>query len=325
MTHTEAILWVELTSTSTAATRFGVDAHQTYRDIAKLCHPDVVPVELKARAEKATVKLNTLYASLNGKGKPKSAVLIGDWVVEEPLAKGDICDLHKASSAKFESAVLKIAQTPRDNDLVEQEAKALKILAADPLSANFKHYVPRLYATFQASGRRTNVISYADKHHSLADILTLYPNGLDFRVCGWMFNRILSTIGWAHSNGLVHGAIFPEHLLYDANHHLTLVDWCYSVDAGHPLKAIIKKHRYPPEVLRKKEACAGLDIYMAARVIRQAAASVPKRFNDLFAWCQAESPRARPADAWQLQDQWRALLKEEFGAPKFVEFKLPTQ
>jgi serine/threonine protein kinase len=317
MTTIEAITLIESAS---PAVLFGDNAKASYRRLAMLCHPDKVDGVLKPRAAKAFIRLRTYYSQW---ALPFVAKL-GDWSITEPLTTGDICDLYITKP----EAVLKIARATNNNDLMEAEGVALKALHADKRSDEFKRYIPRLLETFKASGRRTNVLTLASSYYSLADIKALYPNGLDFRHCIWMLNRLLSALGFAHANGICHGAILPEHLLYHPETHaLLLIDWCYSVKIGQPIIARVKAHaaEYPPEVARKTAAMASTDLYMAARAIYGASAKVPKRFKAFLEHCQAESPHARPDNAWSLQDRWRSLAIEEFGPPQYIRLEIPKQ
>jgi len=305
----------------------GTDPEKNYKALAFLVHPDRATAALgKDRAEKAFAKLSTLYASLNGK-TVSNAVILGDWIVEGAFAKGDICDLYRVTHKDGrQKAILKIARSAVDNDLLTTEAATLGALQADKLADTFKVYVPRLLNNFVASGRQANVVPLADGYYSLADIKGIYSGGVDFRHCIWFMNRLLSALGFAHRNGICHGAVLPEHLLYHPEGHgLVLVDWCYSVKPGETIKARVKNREgyYPPEVGRKSPALASTDIYMAASAIMSAAVKpLPRRFMALFDHCLAQSPKARPQDAWELQDRWQELSREEYGKPKYLKLDL---
>lgn len=326
MTQSLAISLIEQAPTPAALFLGGPPPETVYRNLAKLCHPDIVTEVPKDRAEKAFKKLGAFYAEITGKTVTNFPVLAG-YAIERALAKGDICDVYVCSSDKYSRAVLKIAQLPRDNDLVTAEASALKLLHADSNSDNFKKYIPILIKTFKASGRQVNVVSMASTHMALGDICGAHPNGLDFRHLVWMGNRLWSALGFAHRNGLVYGCVIPEHLLYQpVSHQLVLIDWCYSVKIGEKIPAIVKLHEkdYPPEVARKLRATPATDIYMAAHAIKQATDKIPKRFLGLFDHCLAASPSARPQDAWELQDKWEELAKAEYGPAKYLELKVPV-
>ena len=317
----------KIVEAKTAAALFGDDKNAMFKRLAKLVHPDMVDGKMKARAHEAFTKLNRLYAEANGKAEPFSIMKIGSWIVKGSLAKGEIADLYGAVSEKDDEAVFKIARAAKDNDLMEAEAESLKKLWKSATTDNFKKYLPQMFESFKASGRRVNVLMSAGKYHrSLVDILSQYPGGLDFRHIVWMMNRLLSVLGYIHEQGIVHGAILPEHLLYQTEDHgLMLVDWCYSVEQGKPIRAIVKAHKsyYPPEVLKKRGASPATDIYMAAKVMLLAAERVPIRFRALLEeWCLVESVRARPQDAWGLQERWETLAKEEYGSPKYVRLEM---
>jgi len=315
----EAIAFIETASSSAL---FGSSPKDSYRKWAMLCHPDKVESHLAARATKAFARLEGLYSALT----TSAIVDIGGWSVGAPRAKGDICDLYNAQKGR-DPCILKIAREAQDNDLVGAEAEALRTLwGRAPQEGEFLRYVPQLAASLRASGRQANVLSVADQQsYTLADLEAMFPAGIDFRHVVWMGNRLLSALGFAHGKGIVHGAVLPEHLLYGPEcHGLMLVDWCYSVKIGESLKARVKARaaNYPPEVARKRAATPATDIYMAARCLFNPA-RFPKRFAPLFDYCLASSPGARPQDAWELQDEWRKLAKDEYGEPKYLKLEIP--
>lgn len=319
MTPTEAINFVETASSSAF---FGANPRDSYRKWARLCHPDKVESSLAVRATKAFARLEELYSALTASVR----IQMGEWSVGSPQAKGDICDLYNAKKGA-DSYILKIARDAQDNDLLAAEAAALRTLwARSPKEGEFLRYIPQLAGSLQASGRQANVLSVADpQSYTLADLKAIFPAGIDFRHVVWMGNRLLSALGFAHGKGIVHGAVLPEHLLFGPESHgLMLVDWCYSVKIGDSLKARVKARadHYPPEVARKRPAVPATDIYMAVRALLKLA-PIPKRFIPLFDYCLAESPGARPQDAWDLQDEWRKLANDEFGEPKYLKLEIP--
>lgn len=334
-----AIKHIEAAKTS--ASMFGIgDAETVYKQLARLCHPDVLAKETTAtqkRGNDAFAKLSQMYASLNGKGVSSSPVVFGKWIVEHPIVGGDIADIYQVTSADIKRGVMKIARSAGDNDLMDREVTSLKKLATDTRSDKYKHYVPSIIDTFKASHRRATIINPAEAPLrdgtiepmiSLSDILGMTGGKLDMRHVVWMSNRLLAALGFVHKNGIVHGAIVPPHLMYGpGSHNMLLVDWCYSVSAENVtnVPALVKDYRawYPREVLRKDKPTPGTDIYMWAYMVRQIADKVPARFKGLLDWCLADSARTRPQDAWEVQDKWGALAQEEFGKPKYLKLNLP--
>jgi hypothetical protein len=124
--------------------------------------------------------------------------------------------------------------------------------------------------------------------------------------------------------------VHPEHLLYrPVDHGLTVIDWCCAVIDGTnepvPLVSVAWEPHYPPEIRRKRPE-PSTDIYMAAKAMVYAAAGkMPKGFGGLLDWCMADSPKSRPTDAWEVQDQWKARAEQEYGPAKFVALEVPKQ
>lgn len=299
---------------------FGTDPLATYRKLAKLVHPDLHPYNVSAH--KAFERLASLYAEATGKKPVADPIVIGKWVVGELLMSTEVCDLYSASSKGVPLAAFKIAKSAKDNDLMEQEYSNLGILGAAT-----KGKISKSIERLSVSGRQANILPYAEGFHSAKDLRSMCP-GLDFRHVVWMVNRSLTAIGLAHRAGVIHGAVLPEHLLLNPSEHsLVLMEWCYSVtiESRLAVPAIVKAQRalYPAEILRKVSPTAAADIHMLMGSLRDMAA-IPKRFRAIFDWCLAASPNARPQDAWQLQDKWKALAVEEYGPPAFVKLEIPV-
>ena len=71
------------------------------------------------------------------------------------------------------------------------------------------------------------------------EVKNAFPDGLDGRHVAWIWRRVLNIIGFAHSNGIIHGAVLPMHILIEPNtHKLLLVDWCCATRERHPLPII---------------------------------------------------------------------------------------
>lgn len=316
------------------------EPEKKYRMLALLCHPDQLqtqPESIRTRGEAAFRKLSMLYAQINGKTAVPAPVVLGKWVVGNLIIPGDITDIYHASSKEHAHSVLKIARSPADTDLMEQEVAALKKLHADTRSEKFKHYVPAVQDTFKASGRRAVVMQFAEaelRKGGFEPLITLEnitatTGKLPMRHVVWMSNRLLSALGFVHNNGVVHGAIIPSHLMYGPlSHTLLVVDWCYSVDAAKlkHIPAIVEKYKswYPREVLRKNKPSPSTDLYMWAMMVRNTAESIPPRMKGLLDWCLTDSMKTRPENAWDVQDKWRKLAKEEFGPPSYTELKMTT-
>lgn len=305
----------------------GGDSDKWYKRYARICHPDAVPDHYKKRAEEGFKKLQELYNACTKRPVP-SQVIIAGCVVTDPLAKGDISDLYCGESATDPKIILKIIRRPADNDLMDREKAALQDLWKPNFNfENFKKYLPKFYGGVKASGRRVNILHNEQGYYSLQEISTWMNANVDFRHIVWMMNRALSVLGFAHRNGYVHGAVLPSHLLYHPTEHgLKLIDWCYSCTKDQKIPAIVRDYigHYPPEVAKKMHPGPWTDIYMLMKTMTKVTGKVPKRFEDLIQWCMAGSPASRPNDAWNIQDRWVNLAREEYGPPKYFKLDLPS-
>ncbi|MET7395894.1 lipopolysaccharide kinase InaA family protein [Dactylosporangium sp. NPDC005572] len=316
MTPLEAIAYVE---TATAEELFGgADPARQYRRLARLTHPDTAG----PGGARAFARLAELWHRRGTIHSPH-----GRYSTNHRDFEGDLANLYRVPEGH-----LKLVRDPSCNDLMAREAKALRRLAehGDP---RYLPYVPRLVDSFRHKDagvvRRANVIgtSAAGPLHSLADVATKRPDGLDPRDAAWMWRRLLVALGTAHRAGVVHGAVLPEHVLIQAEDHgVILVDWCYSAaEPGERIAAIVPRHRdsYPPEVLAKETPGPFTDLAMAARLMAglmgDRAPQPLRRFAD---GCRLAAPRQRPDDAWRLLAELDELLHRLYGPRKFRPFTL---
>jgi serine/threonine protein kinase len=149
-----------------------------------------------------------------------------------------------------------------------------------------------------------------------------------------MFNRVLAALGTAHGLGLVHGAVLPEHVLIrPSDHNGVLIDWCYSVPIGEPIRAISRPRAddYPPEVMAKQGATPATDLFMAARLMSRLLGGAgepppgaPRPIQALLRACLIPSPARRHSDAWQVLEDFHPILGDLYGPPVFRPFRMPA-
>lgn len=318
-----------------------IDAN--HRRLAKECHPDrfvKAAPSVRKRAETAFKLLQDLYAQAIGKPSLTSPVRVGDYVVTGSLTRGDVCDLYHVESTKDDSTgILKLARSSRDNDLMQAEFENLTFLLDSAAGSawsgldkheTFQHYLLKLLTTVKANGRQGNILSDANEFIPLNEFNSIWKHGIDYRHFVWMCNRALSIIGYAQYRGVVHGAVLPEHLLYNpVSHDLRLVDWCYSVRSASnkhiPAIVSARKELYPQEVTRKLPASAMTDLCMLVRSLEtvRIAGERPEAFKHLLTWAKADSTSSRPQNIWEFQDRWVAAAKVAYGPAKFTVLEIP--
>jgi serine/threonine protein kinase len=304
------------------------DLQREFRRLAKLVHEDVLPRHLRERGNKAFAKLVELRDQLSTSVETHETVSVGDWLVTKPFRRGDLCSLYFAHKKDETTGLLKVPRMANALGYIAREAEVLrKIHACRTQYRAFGHYFPRVLDSFvDDEGTPVNVLTKAPGI-TLQQVLAHYPDGLDFRHVVWIGNRLFSALGYAHYNGSVHCAPFPEHLVLDVeNHHLVLVGWCQSTPLANRATIISTDHvdDYPPEVTERWGLSAATDLYLAAQTLRRAARNIPPRFRPLFDLWMADSPNSRgcgtPLGA---KERWLQLAQEEYGPPTFVPLTVP--
>lgn len=331
------------------------EAARVHRHLARHVHPDRAwsPGCTATEAGHLFARLQDLYArfvaAAPGGAGPGTTPLVVDTgrtrlVVGEQVAAGDVANLYAArvtplsahGPGRTVAGVWKVARHPRDNDLLDAEARSLSVLATrgDP---RFAAYVPRLLDTFAHRDtrtgvqRRTTVLGRLDGFVTLAEVTAAHPEGVDPRDGAWIWRRLLVALGYAHRAGVVHGAVTPAHVLVDpVAHGVVLVDWCHSVprEPATPLAALSASHTdlYPPEVRDRRAATPSLDIWLAARTMASLVGRrLPQPMRLFVAGCTTASAAGRPQDAWQVQREFDELLERMYGPRVFRPFPWPPR
>ncbi len=320
-----------------------------YRELVAIAHPDRNP-GLAAEANEAFQALQTWYAAAQRQieqhvygAAPQISVVtkLHRYVGYEPPLQGDLCELFPAD-AGGSRVLLKVARGARNNDLLQAEVQALRRIDRALEGQAVRPHFPTLVEHFlmrDAAGvqRQGNVLRAEAGAISLADVLRAYPGGVQLADAAWMFNRLLAALGVTHSLGIVHGAVVPAHVLIrPADHNGILIDWCYSVAVGEPLKAMSPPYAadYPPEVRERQPATPATDLYLAARCMarlltgdsaaQELPPSIPKPIRSLLRACLIPAPARRAADAWQVFDDFREILHRLHGPRTFRPFHMPS-
>jgi hypothetical protein len=300
---------------------FGTDhPARRYRQLARALHPDLAS---GPDATAAFIRLARLWQDRFG---TVIRTKLTEYRLADRWCQGDLADLYDASPGQL----LKLPRNPANNDLMERESVALRVLEeqGDP---RFLPYVPRLVETFlhrdadTGADRRINVIGTVPNLRSLAEVRAAYPDGVDPRDVAWMWRRLLVAIGVAHRCGLVHGAVLPPHVLIEPDQHgVVLVDWCYST-IDEPVPALVPEFAdwYPAEVHKRRLPGPGTDIAMASRCMRYLMGpKAPAALRAFAAGCELSAVDARPDDAWRLLDELDGVLARLYGPRRFRPFRL---
>jgi hypothetical protein len=318
---------------------------RSYRRLAAALHPDANPGRAVAAAE-AFRQLQEWYAAAQ---RDLRAGVYGDvprfrltstrcrYVCYGAVHTGEYCDLFPSTDTDG-ALLLKVAREPQFNPLLEAEAQAIgridRELNGQALRAHFPVLVERFPAADQHGRRRqVQVLRREEGTLSLADLLQRAPQGLHPADAAWIFNRLLAALGVAHSLGIVHGAVLPQHVLIrPADHNAVLIDWSASGSSGTPIRVISSTWIgfYPPEAAAGRPLGPASDLYMAARCMAlllggsgqapEPPPSTPAPLRRLLAACLIAAPHRRAGDAWQVLDDHHEVLRRLYGPPSFRPF-----
>jgi serine/threonine protein kinase len=321
----------------------------SFNAFVKLLHPDQNPglrdagthmTRLVAfRKEAETLLEGGTYGKAR---KPVASAVLrsrsGTYTATELYRVGEVADLFLGETEKKEKCLLKVVRQPRENDLLDFEARTLQELHRQTgrKAEVFRKYLPKLIDSFpvieKSVNRKVNVLDFAEGYYSLAEIRDAYPDGLDSRDAVWMIRRVFEALGWIHSLGYVHGAVLPSHLLvHPIEHGARLIGWSYAVKTGQRLTAISAqcKSFYPASVMARQPVTGQLDVQLAARCAfmllstkdHKARSDVPKELTKFFDRCYA----GKIGDGWDAYREYDEVLKKVYGKRQYRALAMPVK
>ena len=171
-----------------------------------------------------------------------------DYRVLDRIGVGSRCVVYRCHLLGGGEGTFKVARDPVSNAAVAREAEALRHLSAADPDGRFTPFVPTVLESFGYVGgpreppRHANVLrlhadvrSPADDLYTLAELKAAYPAGVDARDVAWIWRRLLTAVGFAHTHGVAHGAVLPVHVLIDpVDHKLVLIGWSSATLPGRP-------------------------------------------------------------------------------------------
>jgi hypothetical protein len=315
---------------------------QSFRSIAKVVHPDVYQTkEDKALAQNVFGLLTDWFdqakekiaAGEYGRRSTSSKTVLRTKRHEFTLAGGyveeEVFNFYPCSfveNGQRRQAVLKVVRDPNDNDLAENETRALRILARGVDANKYSPYIPKLVDAFSYDdagvGLQTVVLEGRAGWFSLEDVHHAYPYGVDPKDMAWMWRRLLVVLGFAHNNRILHGAVLPKNVwIFPEQHGLMLVNWTCAVHDP----ALSGEHIVIINIT------FGADISMSAKCMMWLLGgdsqksilpeSVPAPLKAFFKGCILPAKRA-PQDAWKLKEEFDELIESLWGERTFHPFSM---
>ena len=169
--------------------------------------------------------------------------------------------------------------------------------------------------------RKVNVFAEEDNWISIKEIKEKFSSGIDARSMAWIFNRGLATLGVLHGLGIRHVAINPSNFFIDTqNHNIKITNFCFA-SSGENLSLIDIRYKnlYPPEIFQKL-VFFSTDLYMLTDLVQNITKEIPDKIRVFFRSLKILNPNRRPNDCFEVLDNFKNILKELYGEPKWFEF-----
>jgi serine/threonine protein kinase len=279
------------------------------------------------------------------------------------IHSGGTCGIFEAiveSNSLLTRAVIRVPHSVEDNDLMEKEANFFKLLkkkakeiAVDKESGEaVKMFLSRfpwflesvkLLEPGASDKKVVNIFGQIPNRETgwftLSEIRKEYPEGVHPRIMTFIWNKVFEGLVFAHSSGITHNAITPNHILVHAESHLgNIIDWTAStvIGVGEKIPYIDSRFEeyFPDEVKNAKgEQSPSSDIYMSAWCMvyllggspkeKYIPSSVPEPMRKFLNRCLQPTKSRRPRTAEIAYQEFQQIAKDLFGPKKFVELVMP--
>ncbi len=230
--------------------------------------------------------------------------------------------------------VMRLANEPSGNAFVQNEIRILNLLHEKDVG--YWKGIPFLFGRFRA-GERVGLIQRYFAGLTLEELRQnqLHRAGLDQRHVVWVMDRVLGVLGYAHSVGIVHGAINPETVrIRPSNHNALVTGWGNAVyrPAVTGERIITVGGAYEaPEVGAHGNVGPWTDIYSLGKTViwllggnpvaNTMPDSVEPKLKAFILNMVRAHPQARPQDAWKLYEA-QNTLKDSLWPRRFVHLDL---
>ncbi len=319
----------------------GPHPERRLRELRSHCHPDRFAGTVdEKRAEALFVRVGRLPEE--AAVRPPDPIVVKSpkrtYRLTTRLAVGDVADVWEATVAGTDYLV-KVSRTAEGPAALRRESDVLTRLHTRAGDQRIRLYLPLPCESFDVvdrGTRRVNVTRHDPLLFTAEDVRARHA-ALDGRHIGWLFNRLLTLMGFIHGSSIIHGAILPCHLLVrPSDHGIVLIGWGQSVDAGQPVSRGVSRYSrwYPVEAANRLPAHARFDLFMAAKTMLWLAGydvegepvlnngRLPGPMWRFLTSCCIRNPGHRPQQASDLQKEWEGLLADQYGPKKFVELTM---
>jgi serine/threonine protein kinase len=252
------------------------------------------------------------------------------------LAFGDLCNVYCCDIGHEKlPGVFKIARSHLANKHVAREMETLRRLHQADIEGRFIPFLPKVVGTIQVRqstvelARSGSVLSYfedvsPDEFYSLEEVRGAYPAGIDARDMAWIWRRLLTVLGFVHTQHLAHGAVTPDHLLIEPRgHKLLLIGWSAAAPFG------MLPHLAPPRWRERTSAVATGELRPCSAESDLACAARSMSYilgNNVEPAITRHLQRAsESSDAWRLLADFDKMIEVLWGPKRFRAFSMPPR
>lgn len=311
-----------------------------YKQYVKKVHPDTVTNEDKYIAEQTISILNTLYdlgikefqkgiynvtstVELYEHMEPLFEITINGELYQffENVFEGEVAYIFKGTNKK-DIVYLKMAIDPEDNELLDTEYDVLSTIRHQSL--------PYVEQKIQVNDSKA-ILMREVKGITMNELLEQYKRGVPAEHVMWMMERLLSVVGYLHSNCIVHGNIKPENIIINKyNHNVSLVGFSFCIPKANTSEAqykIVNDYYTAPEVNKTATVLPSSDVYSIGKIAIKLLGGdvssngmpilVDKRIRTFIRKMVSTNLYDRPNDAWKLWTELIELRNEVFGTKRF--------
>lgn len=233
----------------------------------------------------------------------------------------DLCSVYFGQREKdkcLENICMKISKEKTDNDLLVREYEVLS-------SISHRSIPQYLDSVIIADGRRANIIKKIDDSYDLYSLKKHFENGFPQEHMVWIFERLLSVLGYLHLNNIIHGTIEPGNILVTPyNHNGILIDYVMSVKEANrnDAKYFGFNDFSAPEINNGAFPHPRADIYSLGKSMIYLIEgkdniipnSIDNRIINFLEEMIEENEIKRKDDAWKTWHELKELREKVFGA-----------
>lgn len=297
-----------------------------YRKLARTWHPDVAVTD-KVMTHINVLRDEALRALKGGTWETPGRMYLTD-------AKGTVYWYNYRTRRPFELGETIVGDdfvvyvvTPDNKDLFINADMTLRrgFKFADKRMRNeFEQYMPRIRESYATNDGRL-VINFEKTEDLLllADVIAHYPEGLPPEHSAWVLSSLFNIACFLQFGAITHNAIATDTIFISPKYHSValLGGWWYSTRAGSKLIALPKRsaNLLPPHMQRGKISDTKLDGELIRAVGRELlkGTSAPDKLKRWLNLPATDNPAAEYMN-------WKNVLKEVWGPPKFRELKLTS-